>query len=80
MRESMNKYDLDCFKHEYELLQQFTHSNIVRVFDYIEDESAVYLVMEYLNGSSLMEDLQVQLSKNSGQPFDEEEGLDIFVK
>lgn len=76
----MNPYDLDCFKREYELLQQFNHPNIVRVFDYIEDESAIYLVMEFLNGASLMQNLHTQLADNSGQAFEEDEAVEIFLK
>lgn len=76
----MNKYDLECFNKEYKLLSNINHPNIVRVFDFIEDEEAAYLIMEYLNGETLTSEMD-NLYKQSGKRiFDEEDAKYILVK
>lgn len=43
------------FKNEAATLEKLVHPNIVRLFDYIEDESGMYLIMEFVRGMPLDE-------------------------
>jgi len=52
-----SKIFLDRFKIEAKALAQLSHSNIVKVLDYGEEEGVPYLVMEYVPGGSLKESL-----------------------
>lgn len=76
----MNEYDLECFKKEFTLLSGFNHPNIVHVFDLKEDDSAVYLIMEYLNGETLSSELDRTFKETGKRVFDEEIAKDIMVK
>lgn len=76
----MNNYDLECFKKEFMLLSKINHANIVHVFDFKEDESAVYLIMEYLNGESLTKEMETLYKETGSRVYDEEDAKDIIVK
>lgn len=43
------------FKNEAATLSQLHHPNIVILFDYLEEEEALYLIMEYVEGKTLEE-------------------------
>ena len=43
------------FEREAKAMAQFRHPNIVNVFDYGQDESGLYLVIEYMPGGTLRE-------------------------
>jgi serine/threonine protein kinase len=76
----MNNYDFECFKKEFILLSELNHPNIVHVFDFKEDESAVYLIMEYLNGESLTMEMERMYKETGSRVYDEEDAKDILVK
>jgi serine/threonine protein kinase len=76
----MTTYDMKCFVDEFEFLSQINHPHIVRVFDLKEDDKAVYLIMEYLNGSTLASQLEQVVSENDGLGFSEEHAQEIFLK
>ena len=61
------------------MLSNFNHSNIIKVFDLLQDSANVYLVMELLNGSTLHEELHKHL-KEEDEPFTEEKAREVFVK
>lgn len=61
------------------MLSNFNHSNIIKVFDLLQDKANVYLVMELLNGCTLHEELQKHL-KEEDEPFTEEKAREVFVK
>jgi len=44
---------VSCFRHEAALMIRFTHPNIVRGFDYTEEEGLHFIVMELVEGDSL---------------------------
>jgi serine/threonine protein kinase len=46
------------FKNEAATLSQLHHPNIVILFDYLEEEEALYLIMEYVEGKTLEEYIQ----------------------
>jgi serine/threonine protein kinase len=46
------------FKNEAATLSQLNHPNIVMLFDYLEEEAALYLIMEYVEGKTLEEYIQ----------------------
>ena len=48
------------FKAEAESLQQCVHPNIVRVYDWFEENNTAYLVMEFVEGKSLAQILKTE--------------------
>ncbi len=63
------------FRQEAETLSKLQHPNIVMLYDYIEDESGVYLVTEYAAGQPL--DLYIQ--QTSG-PISEHKTQQLFLQ
>lgn len=63
------------FLNEAKILAKLNHSNIISIFDFIEDNSEYYIVMEYVAGLTL----DVFLKKNV-TPFEENRSLIIFGK
>eukprot|EP01038_Epipyxis_sp_PR26KG_P012564 gene12564-16850_t len=47
--------DLTSIRAEAELMKNIDHPNIVREFDYLEDDGHVYLIMEYVEGGELFD-------------------------
>ncbi len=43
---------------ELNILKQLDHPNIVKIFEYFQDDTNVYLIMEYLRGGSLFDRLK----------------------
>lgn len=50
----MEESDLEVQTNEIEILKMIEHKNIVRLFDHFEDPNNIYLVLEYLEGTSLL--------------------------
>lgn len=50
---TVNKEDIERFKREIETITSLVHPNIVRVFDFGQEEDFYYYVMEYIDGVSL---------------------------
>lgn len=63
------------FRKEAQLMSGFTHPNIGRVYDYAEDGSHLYLIMEYLEGPTLEEMIRHQTG-----PIVEKRAVQIFEK
>ena len=76
----MASYDLKCFSKEFDFLSKITHPNVVKVFDLKEDDKAVYLIMEYLNGQNLALELEIAFAESEGAGLDEEHAKEIFLK
>lgn len=56
-----NKLDEDAIemiKQEVQILSSIDHPNIVKYYETYDDESKLYLVMEYINGGELFDKLQ----------------------
>lgn len=62
----------DRFMREARVLARFTHPGIVRVYEVFEEHGTAYLVMELLEGRTLIELLQQR-----GEAFDEADVLDV---
>lgn len=62
------------FKNEANALIKLNHPNIVKIFDYVEQENFACLIMEYINGYTLDE----YISKISG-PLPSEKAVSIIV-
>ncbi len=62
----------DRFLREARVLARFTHPGIVRVYEVFEEHGTAYLVMELLEGRTLVELLQ-----QANRPFPEAEVLDV---
>lgn len=62
------------FRNEAITLGGLKHPNIVTLYDYIERPNGVFLVLEYVEGETLSDFLDVN------GPMDEEEALDMFVQ
>ena len=58
---------------EIELLKSISHPNIIKLYDALEDEKQIYLVMEYISGGSLQQQMRVRNKKLS-----EEEAKKVF--
>ncbi|GEM47841.1 protein kinase domain-containing protein [Deinococcus cellulosilyticus] len=58
------------FLDEARKLGQFSHPNIVRVFDVFEENNTVYLVMEYLQGETLGKRIETRGSLSSREVLD----------
>lgn len=41
------------------MLKLLDHPNIVRIYEYYQDESNLYVIMEYLKGGSILERMKV---------------------
>jgi len=50
--------DLDRFRREAQALAALTHENIMRVYDYGEDEAGPFMALEWLSGGTLEERLR----------------------
>lgn len=62
----------DRFLREARVLARFTHPGIVRVYEVFEEHGTAYLVMELLEGRTL-----VDLLQQRGEPFGDAEVLDV---
>lgn len=69
------KASRDRFLREARVLARFTHPGIVRVFEVFEEHGTAYLVMELLEGRTL-----VELLRQHGRPFDEVDVLDVGAR
>jgi serine/threonine protein kinase len=63
------------FKNEASMLSQLHHPNIVQLYDYVELDNGVYLVMEYAEGQALDE----YIEKVTG-PIPEEKAIPLFTQ
>ncbi|MEI6852999.1 MAG: serine/threonine protein kinase [Bacteroidota bacterium] len=63
------------FKNEASTLSQLHHPNIVSLFDYVETDMGIFLVMEYVEGMQMDEYIQ----KVTG-PIPEEKVIPLFVQ
>lgn len=48
---------------EVEILKSISHPNIIKLYDVIEDDRSIHLVMEYANGGSLQQNLRIKSKK-----------------
>lgn len=64
--------NLGKFKEELEILRTLDHPNVVKLYEWFEDEKNFYLVMEYCSGGELFDRI-----KGEGQ-FTENEAKNIF--
>jgi len=63
------------FLREARVLARFTHAGIVRVYEVFEEHNSAYLVMELLEGRTLLD-----LLHDRGRPFREAEVLDVAAR
>lgn len=63
------------FKNEASMLSQLHHPNIVQLYDYVEAQEGVFLIMEYAEGQPLDE----YIEKVTG-PIPEEKAIPMFSK
>jgi len=61
------------FKKEASTLAHLQHPNIVGLFDYLEDENGMYLIMEYVKGMQLDDYIQ-----NVSGPLQEEKAIPVI--
>ena len=53
-----DNHDPDTLKHEFDAMNQLKHPNIPEVYDYVENKEQPYVVMEYIQGQTLLEQLE----------------------
>lgn len=68
------RYGLEQFLQEARTLAQFDHPNVVRVRSFFQENGTAYLVMDYLQGSSLYDHLAAQ-----GGRMSEKAALDTML-
>lgn len=56
----MTNKDLELQKWEIEILKICQHPNIIRLIDIFENQSTLFLVMEYLPGGDMFDFLQAR--------------------
>jgi serine/threonine protein kinase len=66
------------FRQESQLMEWFNHPNIIRVYDFQEEDNTLFLVMEYAAGGSLREWLDEK--KKSGVFFTAEETVKTGIE
>ncbi len=52
------KHVIQRFRHEAKAVGRLTHPGIVQIYDYAEDDQLAYIVMELVNGRTLLEHLK----------------------
>jgi hypothetical protein len=52
-KDDMNESELEMLKSELDLMKLFRHPNIVRLLDHFENDTYMYIVMEYLSGGNI---------------------------
>jgi len=63
------------FKNEAKVMAKLQHPNIVGLYDYHEDESGLYLIMEYVEGVELAEKI-----KSLNEPMDIDEAKGVMLQ
>jgi D-xylose ABC transporter substrate-binding protein len=59
------------FRQESQLMEWFNHPNIIRVYDFQEEDNTLFLVMEYASGGSLQNRLDAARRENVPFPLEE---------
>lgn len=65
------------FRQESQLMEWFNHSNIIRVYDFHEEDNILHLIMEYADGGSLRQ--RMDQLKKEGCFFSMEETVKIGI-
>jgi tRNA A-37 threonylcarbamoyl transferase component Bud32 len=63
-------------KREIQILQKLNHSNVLKLYEAIETEEFMYLVLEFINGCSL----QDYVKKKVDRRLDEQEACRLFMQ
>jgi serine/threonine protein kinase len=66
------------FRQESQLMEWFNHPNIIRVYDFQEENNTLFLVMEYASGGSLRE--RMDEKKKNGTFFTAEETVKTGIE
>lgn len=53
LKEAQQKAVVEGFRREYDLLSKLSHPNLVRAFEFFEENGRQYFVMEYIEGKTL---------------------------
>ena len=63
-------------KNEINILKQLNHENIMKLYEVIDNPSSLYLVLEYINGSSLLDTMK----KENIHFFEEKRAIKIILQ
>jgi calcium-dependent protein kinase len=64
--------DIKRFFYEIEILRDLDHPNVIKVFEYFQDNDRLYIVSEYVKGGELLHEMNRRKNKKL-QHFTEEE-------
>jgi len=53
----MNEENISMFESEIELLKSLDHPNIVKVYEYYEDDHYFYIITDYVDGGELFDEI-----------------------
>ena len=68
--------DYNSLKREISIMIQLDHPNIIKLYEYYETETFIYLIMELCTGGELFDTIIERTE--SGKPFTEKEAAVIF--
>lgn len=57
-KKKMNQKDINDVYQEIEILKTLDHPNIVKLIDFFEDDKCIYIVMELMQGGSLLQEIE----------------------
>merc|ERR1712232_288414 len=71
-----NRFSEHQVRHEISILQRLDHPCICKLLETYEDKKTVFLVMEFIDGLELFDEIQVTVE--SGLPFDQSRAARIM--
>ena len=69
----MDEYEKKRFAHEIEMLKRLDHPNILKLYEFYEDEKRFYLVTELCTGGELFDEITIK------ETFEEKEAAAIII-
>ena len=72
----LNKQKRNTVKNEIDILKQLDHIHIMKLYEIIDTEEFLYLVLEYINGGSLLDIIK----KESRHIIEEKRALNLFIQ
>jgi tRNA A-37 threonylcarbamoyl transferase component Bud32 len=72
----LNKQKKNTVKNEIDILKQLDHIHIMKLYEIIDTEEFLYLVLEYINGGSLLDIIK----KESRHIIEEKRALNLFIQ
>ncbi len=56
-KERLDNFEINWLQHEIEMLKRLDHPNIIKLYEFYEDDERIYLVTELCTGGELFDEL-----------------------